>query len=84
MLCCACRFGVTQEVHQARAAHADQYNSFVRARRTAAARKYLTQPEGGADDVNMGMKPYRWAVSRLSPGCNAWPLAVAKCDGQAG
>lgn len=53
------RFGVTQEVHQARVAHADQYTTFVRAKRTAAARKYLTQAEGGADDINIGMKPYR-------------------------
>jgi hypothetical protein len=55
------RFGFTQEVQQARVAHSDQYTTFVRAKRMAAARKHLTQKEGGEDDVNMGMQPYRQA-----------------------
>jgi len=56
---CCPRFGVTQEVHQMRAAHSDQYTTFIRSKRTAAARKYLTQQEGGDKDVNLGMQPYR-------------------------
>lgn len=55
---CPCRYGVTEEVHKKRAAHAEQYINFIRTQRTAAARKYLTQAEGGEDDVNIGMKPH--------------------------
>jgi hypothetical protein len=41
-------------------AHADAYTTFVQAKRTAAARKYLTQKEGGeGGDANIGMQPYR-------------------------
>jgi len=43
----------------ARAAHADQYTSFVRAGRTAKAQKHLTQAEGDGGGANMGMQPYR-------------------------
>jgi hypothetical protein len=50
---------VTHEVHQARVAHSDQYIAFVRAKRKAAAHKQLTEKQGGDDDVNMGMQPYR-------------------------
>lgn len=67
-----CRFGFTQEVQQARVAHSDQYTSFVRARRIAAARKHLTQKEGGEDDINMGMQPYRQAL------CFGVGLSVAR------
>lgn len=59
------RFGVTMAVHQARVAHAQEYTTFIQARRTAAARKYLTQPEGGKDDVNMGMQPFRYSGGDL-------------------
>lgn len=69
LFCAHCRFGVTQEVHQARVAHSDQYTAFVRAKRTAAARKYLTQKEGGEDDINMGMQPYRCADCSQSSAC---------------
>jgi hypothetical protein len=53
------RFGLTKEVQVARAAHASQYTTLLRAGRTAASRKYLTQEEGSEDDKNLGMKPYR-------------------------
>lgn len=41
-----------------RAAHAQQYTTFIQARRMAAAQKHLTQPEGSGD-VNLGMQPHR-------------------------
>lgn len=53
------RFGLTQQVQVARAAHASHYTALLRAGRTAAARKYLTQEEGGEGDANLGMQPYR-------------------------
>ena len=67
-----CRFGVTEEVHKMRAAHADQYTKFIRAGRTAAAHKYLTRPEGGEGDINMGMQPYRC-------GCDTPQLCLQSC-----
>lgn len=73
------RFGVTQEVHQARVAHADAYTTFVQARRTAAALKYLTQKEGGeGGDANMGMQPYRCVALEL-PSC-VFPVAAEAVD----
>lgn len=57
------RFGLTKEVQVARAAHAAQYTTLLRAGRTAASHKYLTQEEGSEDDTNLGMKPYRCACS---------------------
>jgi hypothetical protein len=50
---------VTLEVHQARVAHADQYTTWVRRQRAAAAAKHLTQHEGDESDTNLGMQPYR-------------------------
>lgn len=78
------RFGVTKQVHVARAEHAAQYTEFIRAGRTAAARKYLTQEEGDESDVNLGMKPYRWVVHwwlTLVPSnsCNRAPWGPAGC-----
>lgn len=53
------RFGVTREVQIARKEHADQYTTFIRSGRTAAAKRYLTDKEGEETDTNLGMKPYR-------------------------
>eukprot|EP00775_Hariotina_reticulata_P012144 gene12144-12282_t len=49
----------SRQLQMARAAHADQYTSFIRAGRTAKAQKHLTQAEGEEGDVNLGMRPYR-------------------------
>jgi hypothetical protein len=70
------RFGLTKEVQVARAAHAAQYTTLLRAGRTAASHKYLTQEEGSEDDTNLGMKPYRYVCvqHRCCSSLNRWML----------
>ncbi|KAF6261116.1 hypothetical protein COO60DRAFT_1637017 [Scenedesmus sp. NREL 46B-D3] len=79
------RFGLTQRVQVARAAHASHYTALLRAGRTAAARKYLTQEEGGEGDANLGMQPYRGLKpGQLQPPKQVDPLWTLKQNSVAG
>jgi hypothetical protein len=74
------RFGLTKELQVARAAHASQYTTLLRAGRTAASRKYLTQEEGSEDDRNLGMKPYRCVLTAAAGiGVGGHVIAMLHC-----